>query len=480
MKKVLSYLILNPEERTKPLIFSFFVTTVIFIFQYFEYSECLIKGTISLVSGDSMEYITSSFNIINNGCFYPDGKMPGYALFLAPLFLIFGFKMGLTVVVIIQYILHAISILYLAKLSYFLKNSTFLFNIVFYFYLFSTYVITYSIYVLSDSLTVSFLIITIYLIYSSLNKINLKKISLAGFLFCILIFLRPICLALGVAFILYLCYFFKLKKQIKIKLIFCFFISFIISDTIWVIYKYKNDKGLHPFMSFNYYFEIGKKNYYIEEASFVASWGGDVCFWDPTSEMNFFGLNNLKSNQATKLPNYIYTYCYNLDSLRLLQKDIGNYEENKTTMKLNAIKQKFNQYTLCYIKEKPFMHYLTTFGIFKRFIVNGYGTTILFSKSFSQLTVFKKIVKIIYIVYYFTFGFFGFFAMIYFTIKNFRNKDHIILISLYLLISTFVLCFVYRFSEYRYFVTFYPFTLIYSCLFFDKFVKLKNIKSLIN
>lgn len=471
MKYAVLYLKINPKETIKPIIFSLVVSYLFLAWQLYDSKDVLYNHSLAIVSGDSAEYIASANNIIINGLFYPNGKLPGYALFLVPLFYFFKFNVALSLAVIIQTLFSAISVLFLSKLSFSLTNNTWVYNLVFYSYLLSSYVSVFNKSIYADSLSISLLIIMMYYLIYGIQHNNLKLLFFSGILFCVAVFLRPILIVFGVAFFIFsLIYFFNSKSKI-IKYFLCFFIPFLVVDVCWISYNYNYYNDTHPLMSFKYYDKVSKNSYVIEEGKFIQSWGGDCVWWEPNSDILFFGVNRIKAQKNIVLPNYIYTSKYNQDSLTKLKSDIAEYELNKSPKGLQAIKTKFINYKNNFEQEKKMMHYASTFLIFKKFILNGYGAYNLFQKKFKDLPIYNKIIKLIFIGSYVLFGFIGFWILCVYGISFFKKVELLHLLAFYVMGSVFVLCFIYRFSEYRYFAPYYPFTLIFTNIYLFKLIK---------
>ncbi len=477
MGKIIKYFTLDPAENKKPICIALIILIFFFIWQYIEFKSFFIKGTIAFIAGDAIEYINGAINIIDSGYYYPYGKMPGYSLFLVPFIYCFGLKIGLCAVVVVQTILHAFSVLYLAKLGYLIKKNIAFFNLVFYSYLFSSYVAHYNARILADGLAASVIVFAVYFAVVNFNTVNFKKYLPAGFLFVFAVFLRPALISFGVAFFFFmLSYLFLNRKKVILTLLW-FFIPFCIVDSLWISYNYKNHKDLHPLMSFKFYYQELLSNYNQEEVNFLISWGGDFVYWEPHSEILFFGVNSIKPDPKIQLPAYIYTSKYNLDSLKAIREEIALYEKGKTPERLQKIKRTFNSYTLSFKEEKSLLYYASTFFVLKKFLLNGYGAYTLSPLPFNRLNIFQKTMKLTYMGFYFVFGFCGAISAFLLLIFNFKRKDYTLLISLYVVVHLFLLFFCFRYSEYRYFATIYPLSLLLSWVFMfrlkEKFYPLK-------
>lgn len=467
MKPIRKYLTaifwVEPLSAVKPVVISVVLSGCLLVWYTLNMRIHTFPGTPAIIHGDSQEYISSAFNLFLSDYFYPNGKLPGYAVFLSVFFNLFGFKSALWGIVAIQWGMHVISIVLLARLAFLIRPERGIYNLIFYTYALSSYVVVYAGCVLSDSLAVSCTIFCFYFLARAIANRKWFSYALAGIFFLIIVFLRPVMLSAGLAIAVYFLMKALADRRVLLYAL-IFFFPFLLGEMIWMRYNrlYHNDP--HPLMSFNYYRTLYANTYYVEACEFVGSWGGDFNFWDPTAELMYFGLGATPPNPDIRLPDYIYTSAYTKDSLARLKLLIGRYEAGKNPDTLQYIKHTFRRYQHAFESEKPLLHYLSGFRSLKKFLINGWGAYNLYPVAFSQLSIIDKVIKLMYVAFYLLFGLFGWFCVFWQgAVKMIRGYNLFSILSLMVVLMTFVLTFFFKYCEYRYFAPIYPFTLMASC-----------------
>jgi len=438
-----------------------------------------------LFGGDAPMYLKTSYNIINhkiyalygdpqNGFQIYTGRMPGYEVILILFTYFFKLEIALYAVIITQILFSIISIYCLAYIAKYIFNSNFAFYTTFFLYGINTYVTVFDISILTESLAVSTFIISFYLIV----KPNSTKASylLAGLLLCWSIFLRQYIAPFLLLFVIYINvkHYFYNNKSIKTSLITAFWIAipFIIIDSAWITRNYMAKGKIIPLVDdlhagYNY------PQRFKFLMSFVQSWGGDLVHWNPKAEIVPFinsGISHLSKNYngINDLPNYIYTSKYNIDSLKLLQKNYQNLEANLLSetekVKLNAsVISSLKIFEESFKEEKPLYYFIyARIRLLYKFLVHS-GTYNISNKPISEQTLLQKLYKFFYTVLYWFVLLGGLLGSIM-LVKN-RVKIEMLLVVLCAFYMVLLSPLVLRRIEYRYFVLSYPFfTLIFGQL----------------
>jgi hypothetical protein len=73
-----------------------------------------IPGFWGGVQGDTYSYLAPIENFIKSGNYDPDFRMPGYGILFYPLLLLFTKAVACNIIIILQYIVAAVSVYYLA------------------------------------------------------------------------------------------------------------------------------------------------------------------------------------------------------------------------------------------------------------------------------------------------------------------------------------------------------------------------------
>lgn len=469
-------------SNKKPILY----ILIIFIFKtilgtYFSQQGSEVSGffVIPQMAGDTFSYYGALENLISTGKYEPFYRMPGVGLPYFVFRLFFSIQSSYILVIYFHIFLDSIATYMLARLIFKLSKSHFGFYLSLLLLTFNTYYSIFNIFLLSESIATSTLIITICLFYKSIeNKISLPLVFVCG-LFCTwCIFCRPIYLiVLLLIFIFYLyCSIRQNYKIVKtIKVLFVFLIPFLILDSLWVMKGFKYNKNIIP-LEHNRYL-LNEKSQKLEAynfpkwkmslVQFVQAFGGDIVDWNPDSEISWFNtIPDFKlKGKLDKLPNYAYCKYYNEDSLQ----EIKNYIQlikSTTDQKLkdslsNETYLKLSRYTNAYKNEKKAMYYLgSRILILKKFIVLN-PTYNLYQKPFSELRIFEKAIKLFYyfIYYFYCLGFIIFLFMLLF-LKNLRIFVPIVFITLYGILIYPIL----KLCEYRYIVPVFPFVIVLSVL----------------
>lgn len=485
IEKVFNFLYLKINvSKPVTLILIVLIIKIIYTLWFNSYTNSYIlkDSYFANIGGDSNEYITSALNIKEIGFYFPDFKAPGYS-FLIYVFLIFtDLSKALDLVVLFQVILSSISVYVLAKLSFLITKSNLSFFLVFIFYTLSSYVTEYDRIILADSLTVSFLIFSFYYLYLGMIKDN-RYYFYSGIGFCITIYFRPLLIVVLAA--LLMISFVKIVRDKKIffyeiKYLGRIFLPFVIILSLWGARNVHYHQKYEPLMRLSAYDEIYKKTYYYDLHKYVQSWSGDAVFWDNTAEITWFGCGTrFNSNDATNLPNYIYTTKYDYYDLVSLKNKMRSFDTTGAPKLKDEICSQLKDYTQSFKSENKVLYYLLPVKIAKKFLINGGGTTSLFNKKFTDLLFIEKIFKLIMMSFYFVFCSSGVILSLFYSLKFIFKKVYNVAdifhaqIAVYFILSILAICFVYRFGEYRYFVPIYPICII--LLFSNK--KVLNILS---
>lgn len=450
-----------------------FIIKMVYTLWFNKYNQDIILSNSFLANlkGDSYDYITAAVNLKLLNFYYPDLKAPGYSLIIYFFHLFTSLPRALDLVVIMQLILSSISVYILAKLGYKITKSHSIFVLIFVFYSISSFVSEYDRQILSESITVSILIFTIYLLYIGLELQKTRYYVYIGIGICIITYLRPVLITfLTSLLILFILVSIKNRRLdiISIKKITLFTSPLILILTLWGIRNYNLHQKIEPMMRLSGYYNSEKETYLYDLNQFVKSWSGDVVFWDATAEINWFGCGVIfKQNDNIKLPSYIFTSTYNYQSLIDLRNKMRIYDASngEDSLLKKEICTTLKNYTQSFKSENTFLYYVLPFKIAAKFVINGGGTTNLFNKKFSDLTYLEKLFKLSMIILFLTFSLLGVFIafsnLFRFVLKNDDSVKYQIelFLSLFIILSILAISFVFKFGEYRYFTPIYPFCL---------------------
>ena len=296
--------------------------------------------------GDANGYIGGCEELFCNGKYIVSNdyasRMPGMSLVYMPLRFLFSKHITLTLFIIIQTILSAISTYLLAVIAEKIFNSRKIFLCVFILYLFCSHVKNYNNYLLSESLAISTLIISLFYLIKFSEKRNYYLLFLSGSFITWSIFLRPFILPMLGIFMIYI-----FINNFRIKNIILFVLPFLIIETLWISRNYYLTSKIIPLQTAGPFTD--KYDYY--SSKFIKSFGmdasGDEQAWFLNDKL-IKDFNKVRPNDDI-FPKYIYTDNLNLDSLKLARyylwqgedKTLSNQEREYYYEKSDNILKKF-------------------------------------------------------------------------------------------------------------------------------------------
>src|SRR3989338_1833533 len=446
--------------------------------------------------GDSSEYIGSIENFIKQGHYITNPqdirtstrRMPGYgAVYYFPR-LLFTQANALNILIILQILLSAVSVYYLALTAYLIFQKKTIFYITFFLYVFSTFVSIFDDTVLTESFSTSSLIFAFYFLIKTLNTNSKKPLFFSGLFLSWCVFMKPYFILFFPLFVIVLLsnYFFKQPKQL-LRLTFInliiFISSFSILESLWI---FRNYKIYHYFVPLAYVdtslettvsklapfaLIIGSRGSLY---NFIQIIGGRWTQWNPKSEgcwVEGFGHTADYWNPIYELPknnpfpNFIYTSKYNFNSLVNMRKiylmahdiNLSIPEREKYEKMVTSI---LKDYTNSFIKEHPFHYYVTARLRHIYLFLFHSGTYNLLPVSFNKMTFTEKIIKIIFSLLYLFIIIGGLLGIILILFK----KCNILTVSLCIMPLYFIVLFamILRNPTYRFFVPAYPFMVVLS------------------
>lgn len=212
-------------------------------------------------AGDSYSYIQMAENFISDGEWYITNgtvkgevvrnielnsdpnygstknytyRMPGYAFFLSLPIRLFGLETGLLVVIALQILASAISGYLLCLMCYKESKKDWVFFGLYAVLIGGFYLGKWSMYIMSEAMSISFLFISLYLVFYGGKKHANLLFIIAGILAAWAIFMRPF-FAPTIALIGLVLFIKVLKKQQRWSLLLAFTLPIIVAQSAWVI-----------------------------------------------------------------------------------------------------------------------------------------------------------------------------------------------------------------------------------------------------
>jgi len=340
-----------------------------------------ITGVWGVADNDTYGYLGSIDNLIQKGTYTPDLRMPGYGVFYLPLALVFPKVVACNILILVQFLLSAISTYLLPLIALQLFKKRVFFYATFYLYVTNIYSVSDDIFLLTESLTTSLLIGAVFCFVTYFKNYNKKRLVMAGVLLTGVIFMRPVFAVLLVFLLAILLVNLIKNKRALILPVVLFTSFFVLCDGSWIIRNYKHYKRIIPLTKA--LFDIKQAEPYLRPLiDFTRSFGGSIEWWDPRTESHWlvkddtialdmndtvFVLSKDTVYNGKRIPmakgipfaNDMYTSKFNLDSLMQLRKQLLQYKsdiklpEAKRAELIEVINNKLQVYTRSIEDEKP-------------------------------------------------------------------------------------------------------------------------------
>ena len=431
---------------------------------------------IYFIRGDAFMYVGLPENLYKYGTYtFLNGytsTMPGMTFLYIPLRFIFSQHITLTLFIIIQTLLSAISIYLLARIAEKIFNSKKIFLCVFLLYLFSTYVKNYNNFLLTESLAVSTLIISLFYLLKFSEKKNYYFLVLSGIFITWSIFLRPFLLPVFLIFALYILIFINHNR---IKNIILFLLPFIIAEAIWISRNYNLTNKFIPLQTAGPFTDKEDYNYdkFLKSFGFSTVWfssgsgiGSEATWFSSDKTIKTF--ETVRPNDDI-FPKYIFTDSLNIDSLKYARYCLWQ-EEN------DSLSQQQVEY---YHKRSNiiFRKFINSHSFFTTQIRSRFMLLFKFmnQSSCAPLKCIKYPFNVLLVFFDSFINYFvilsGFLSLLYLSIKLKRNFKILLLIG-FVPAFIFILFPLYlQFIESRELTLAYPFLCILSVYLFFEFYK---------
>lgn len=425
------------------------------------------------IGADTHDYLAPIENLIIKGEYTPDHRMPGYGIIYLPILLFFSKTVALNFLITFQYLAAAVSVYLLALIAKHIFLSDKYFYVVYYLFLISVYSNFYDIFLLTESLTCSFLIFTNYFfIRAFLEKKNLCYF-ISGVFLTEVIFLRPVFFPLLFLYLIMIIWNnFPVRKTVLSAILF-FTIPLSIVELGWVLHNYKQHNRIQLLMDTFLPGELNE-NYYKPSLEFCQSWGGNYIWWKEGNPIRWFGvginetgdsLDSLIKKEKIKIPKDIYTSKFNTDSLMVLRNLISEIKKEEmysrsieVEKKEKIVKLLFNKYTKSIKAEKSFIYNIKSRINYCKYYFLTTRSNNPFANSKNYFFLLLKKAEFFYYGFILVSGIIGIILLIIEFLKN-RLILIVIGIPIYtILIHPFVL----RLIENRYLMPSYPFLILSS------------------
>jgi len=266
------------------------------------------------------------------------GRMPGYSFPYILLRYLFAHNTALTLLIVAQIALSAISIYWVALSAKLFYKKDIAFYVAFVIYAFANITTAFDFQTMTESFAVSSCCGFMFFMFKYfLQQKENKHLIAAGFFAMWTIFLRPFMGVIIVIVPIILAIFSFREKQrifVTIKSIFCFLVCFVVAETAWIT---RNYLALHKFVPLetNITESYGKlySKAWIEIRTLTTTLGESAAYFEPNTMAAWFKgrTDTSKSVYFQFKTNKLQRLTYNKDSLLWLKKNYLKFhaETNK-------------------------------------------------------------------------------------------------------------------------------------------------------
>jgi len=247
-------------------------------------------------------------------------RMPGFIVLYLPLFLLFGKHLALTLIIIIEVLLHALSAYLLGKTTLILFKKNWTFYFCFFAYLACSFVFQFNFGFNREGLSTSVLVIAVYLIFNWFINRKIRTLFFYCVLMTWLIFLRPFFLPVFLFFNFLIIFNIRKDSFLSIlKISATIFLPLLFALSIWTVRNYKLTKRFIVLESnWDYFNPYDFENNFQD---FNIAIGGNMIYWQnntsgtwffPKKMLNEWGLDEPSDNV---IPDWIFSDVLTKDTL---------------------------------------------------------------------------------------------------------------------------------------------------------------------
>ena len=474
-----------PVKSKKVFLFLFILITkliwILFINNHFK-SKSSIGYFIAISGADTHSYIQPIENYIETGnygmmlgeftpfqnhteeVFYPTIRTPHYGILYFLFRIFFTQQWSFELLAFLQLIVEVFAILAFSSLIYDRTHNKRAYYLGLFFLTFSTWVTFYASEIMTESLTCSFIIFSLYFFNAWLRKKKNTSLLLTGFFMSYAILMKPFLIPWLICFFISILLTSSSFKVI-LKNLLVFSTSFLILLAPWIIRNYRATGEIIVFTKPMFY---PCKKLVRSCTDFITAWGGDAIWWEGKCKTagTYFFQTDVNENCEYKFPDYVFTVDYNLADFKELRNQIAIFQSNTSNDSMDfAISSRFEMMKESFIKNRPVVYYVITpflrmkSAFFKSgsYYINGTNLPL-------------KAIKILQTILYWLPLFFGTLGLLIFGFRHIKNPFNLVLAGLPVCLIV-TLAFIIKVNEWRYFIHLYPILIFFMIQFY---LEIKN------
>ncbi|MFM9986879.1 MAG: glycosyltransferase family 39 protein [Flavobacteriales bacterium] len=484
----LDFSLINPEFSKKDLRKWTLIALVIklfmfgwFAFNVYHYWEAgKVHHVIAAVQGDTKTYYNPAEDFVQGNGYTSICRMPGILPIYAPFSYFFGQPTAKVSMIVIQFFCSVISVVLLGWIASVLFRNKKAMSLTILLYGVSTFVSIWDHFLMSDSLSISFLIFSIFFLIRYLQAGRLITVLWSGLFITWSVFLRQIdVVVIPVAGIILIVYQWKHFGRI-FKSAFVFALPFVFFIGTWTYYNYQKTSRIIPLIApFDECFKITSEQLNAI-GDLVRAWGENSVHWTEGGSAQWLLTNDYKGSTPPVSPD-VFTSRYNLDSLIQLKTDFGRFQKmeipsQKDSLGMSLL-ERATAHKRSYVEENSFDYYfLNRIQLIRRFVFPGYIDNVP-GPPYQQMNVLHKGVKGASLLMLMIVSLLGILGTVTVLLK--RDLQLILWLGIPWSIL-FVLACILGYIEQRYLAPVYPFFLIFGVYFLlsvQSFIQKRKIKN---
>ena len=427
-----------------------------------------VEGSFGILHTEGPSYIDPIENLVIEGDYSPDFRMPGYGVLYLPLRLVLPRPMALDALVLLQTLLDALAVYALALGAFLLVRSRAAFLLVFLLYGMGSTVSCFNAYVMTEGVTASMLCFAFHFSMRYVRTGTYSALVLASGLLTWAYFIRPITIVLVGLMGLYVVHQVIVRRRGTWRHLIVYLVPIMLIQGAWTIRNAYHHGRI---------FLLTKETYLgMFNKTTVAAWQFVGTFDDNLADYGFESGASLfpeadrnKPQTKTGFPSWVFTNTVtpdSLDELRrlcplLLSDTVPASERERLDLELAA---RFDRYARSIRAEHPWMAYaVTPTKRAMRQIQRTTGVLMLFTTPFDELGLFHKLVKVFGVLLY-KLALFG--ALLFIPWSVWRWRLGLWPVALAVAYGLFIHSVVLGFGNERYLYPFFPLMCLGAGLFY--------------
>ncbi|MBK7555989.1 MAG: hypothetical protein IPI55_15720 [Flavobacteriales bacterium] len=451
-----------------------FLKALIFLYFVHDSAGGELVGRWAGHTSDTWEYVDPVESLIAEGVLEPDHRMPGYTPLLLLLRQFLSAGASADAITLLQWFFACLATYGLALVVLMLGASWRWFLVTYFLLIWALFPARLELAVMTDSFCTSAIGLHVVLMLIHIKSGRKWCLPAAGLFLTWAIFLRPIyALLIPLDFgVLLLLSAVPWRDRLFRALLFA--LPWLVIDGAWVIRNYSVHHAFRPLTNGTYNAGYSASSY-CALMQFVQAYGGNYNFWDPTSDMRWFGMRERRApgqpplvDAFRELPTYVYASDYNRDSLllvrdvmtRLSDTTISKREEDSLTARAWKLTTRFR---MSFVRDHPFQfHVSSKFRLLGHMVIHS-GSSVIFSRPMAQLSWWEKGLKLCQSALYWFAILFGPLGAAWLLLRERRDLS-MVLLSCTVLYGLLIHPMVMRLCEMRYLVPTFPLTIVVAVI----------------